>query len=81
MTSQPRSETIKQDFVTIFVFCIFVASLIYYISNTFDGEENADTLAPYKHKVKTLTEADLIVSMPKGDGQKLLPPMKRSLFE
>ena len=81
MANQPSSDTIKNDVVTIFVFCVFVASLVYYVTNTFNGENNANELAAYKHKVKPLTSDELIVSLPQKNGAELVPPMKRSLFK
>ena len=81
MAGQTTSDTIKNDIVTIFVFCVFVASLVYYVTNTFSGDDPSSELAAYKHKVKTLSSDELIVSLPKGNGANLVPPMKRSLFE
>ena len=81
MANQPPGDTIKNDLVTILVFCIFVASLVYYVTNTFNSENNASELAAYKHKVKPLTSDELIVSLPQKNGAKLVPKMKRSLFK
>lgn len=75
-----EEQNLKSSIVTIAVSCLCLASIGYYVVNTFDDSEIVAPPVNFKSKVTELSAAQLNVTTPSTTIVDRLPPPTRSLF-